>query len=353
MSACGFSLDNGLPGALKKFAFENRFPLSATFELTPLCNFSCVMCYVHLTKEQMKSRGEMLTAEQWIDIAKQAKDMGTLYVTLTGGEPFVRPDFWDIYSELNKMGFLISVLSNGSLIDESVMEKFNEYGKPYLMKLSLYGASNETYSKVCGCPDGFERVEKAVKLIKNAGIPLMLTGTVVRENSEDLNKLYEKAREWNVPFQHTVTVVKSARGAVNSAAESRFTFDEFLDEMTLEKLEKNKFPPLKSPFAWCSSYGCSFWLTWNGHVQLCSFMNGPYATLENGLTDAWTELNFKLDNLKSPQECKECRYAEFCQRCPGMLCGESGDAEKISEDICNIAKKLYYAHKKLIQEEQT
>lgn len=352
MSVCSLALNDGLPSALKDYAFRNRFPLSATFELTPLCNFSCVMCYVHLTPEQMKEQGKMLTAQEWIELAKQAKEMGTLYLTLTGGEPFTRPDFWEIYSRLNEMGFLISVLSNGYMIDEDIIQKFREYGMPYMMKLSVYGASDKTYLKTCGVADGYTKFEKALALIKEAEIPVAVTATLVRENADDLPKLSATAKKWNVPFTHTLTVVKSARGAVNSAETSRIPFDEFVDGMSLEKLERNKFPPLKTPFAWCSSYGTSAWITWNGKVQLCSFMNAPCSTLEHGLESAWRELNEKLDSLKSPPECAECEYSEFCQRCPGILCGESGNAEKIDAALCNTAKRLYEAYKKLTKEEQ-
>lgn len=352
MSACDLSLNDALPSVLKEYAFRNRFPLSATFELTPLCNFSCVMCYVHLNSEQMKAQGKLLSAQEWIELAKQAKELGTLYISLTGGEPFTRPDFWEIYSQLNKMGFLISVLSNGYLIDESVIEKFREYGMPYTMKLSVYGASDETYLKTCGVADGYTRFEKALALIKEAKIPVAVTATLVRENADDLPKLSAAARRWNVPFTHTVTVVKSARGAVNSAETSRIPFDEFVDSMTLEKLERNKFPPLKTPFAWCSSYGTSVWITWNGNAQLCSFMNAPCVTVTKGLENAWKELYTKLEKIKSPPECAECEYAEFCQRCPGILCGESGNAEKIDTALCNTAKRLYEAYKKLTKEEQ-
>ncbi len=348
MSGCDISIN--LPLELKKYAQQNRIPLTATFELTPFCNFSCVMCYVRLSEEQAKKQGEMLSAEQWINIAQQAHAMGTMYISLTGGEPMSRPDFWEIYSKLNEMGFLISILSNGSLIDEKAMDNFRKFGMPYLVKLSLYGASDETYNKICGTKNGFTKVSKAVRLLKEAEVALVMTGTIVRENAADLQQMYEISRKWNVPFQHTVTVVKSARGAVNSADASRFPFEEFIDELDIEQLEKNKFPMLESPFAWCSSYGSSFWMTWNGHLQLCSFMNGPYATLDNGLEDAWTELGKKLDELKNPKECKNCEYSVFCQRCPGVLCGESGDPEKTTTEFCKTAERLYYAYKKLKKE---
>ena len=351
MNNCSQEFADKFPYVVKEYAKEHRIPVSATIELTPFCNFSCVMCYVRLNCEQAKKQGKLMTKEQILSIASQAKEMGTLYLTLTGGEPFVRPDFWEIYSELNKMGFLISILSNGSLIDESVMEKFSEYGMPYSVKLTLYGASNETYAKVCGSFEGFTKIEKAVKLLKAKGVPLILTSTVVKENAEDLIEMYKIAKEWKVPFSHTASVVKSARGSENSAEVSRFNFEDFIGNLTLEQLEKNKMPKKNTPFAWCSNYRSSFWLTWNGHLQLCSFMNGTYAEIKKDLKSAWAELNEKLDALKDPEECRNCEYSEFCQRCPGMMCAESGDAEKISHSVCNTAKAIYTLYKRKLEEE--
>lgn len=342
--------ENNFPYIIKEYAKEHKIPVSATIELTPFCNFSCVMCYVRLTVEQAKKQGELLSKEQILSVARQAKDMGTLYLTLTGGEPLTRPDFWEIYSELNKMGFLISILTNGSLIDETAMAKFEEYGMPYSVKITLYGASDDTYKKVCNSDCGFTKAEKAVKLLKSAGAPLYLTATIVRENAEDLPLMYKLAREWSVPFVHTASVVKSARGAENSAGTSRFVFEEFAEKLTLEQLEKNKIPKKDSPFAWCSNYKTSFWLTWNGHLQLCAFMNGPYAEIKTDLKSAWNELNEKLNALKDPDECSNCEYSEFCQRCPGMMCAESGNAEKTSDSVCNTAKCLYTLYKRKLEE---
>jgi len=345
MNNCEQPFEQKFPYIIGEYAKENKIPISATIELTPFCNFSCLMCYVRLTKEQAEQQGELLTKERILSIAQQAKDMGTLYLTLTGGEPLARPDFWEIYSELNKMGFLISIMSNGSLIDDDTMKKFDEYGMPYYVKLTLYGASNDTYKKVCKIEKGFTKIENAVTLLKRFKVPFNLSATIVRENADDLVEMYKIAKEWGVPLQHTVSVVKSARGATNSAETSRFAFEEFVDSLTREQLEKNKLPKKDSAFSWCASYGKSFWLTWNGHLQLCSFMNGPYVKIGTDLNAAWLELNEMLNSLKEPKECENCEYSEFCQRCPGLLCSESGSAEKISESVCNTAKALYEAYK--------
>ena len=123
MNNCGLPFEYEYPYLVGPYAKEHKIPVALTLELTPFCNFSCVMCYVRLSEKQARVYGSMMTAEQILDIAEQAKECGTIYLCLTGGEPLSRPDFWDIYKELNKMGFVISLLSNGSLIDEKAIEK--------------------------------------------------------------------------------------------------------------------------------------------------------------------------------------------------------------------------------------
>ena len=339
-------------GELQTWARNHEMPFSGTFELTPFCNFRCVMCYVRLDKEQADRQGKLLSAEAWIDIARQAKEMGMLNLCLTGGEPLTHPQFWEIYSELNKMGFLITILSNGYLIDEGVIAKFKEYGAPYCIKLTLYGASDETYLRTCHCKDGFTKVARATELLREAGIPFKMTSTIVKENAEDLQQIYRFARERKIPMQHTISVVKSARGAVNTAEESRFALCDFPEELSREILERNKCPDPSSLFAWCSSYGSSFWVTWNGHVQLCAFMSKPFVPCSGDFARDWAGLNEKLRNLRGPRECVDCTWRAFCQRCPGILCGESGDPEKVDPSLCDASRRLYQLYTAKLQEEE-
>ncbi len=337
---------------LGNWARVSKIPLNTTFELTPFCNFSCVMCYIRLNKDMAQQQGKMLTADQWLDIARQAKEAGTLHLTLTGGEPMTHPDFWKIYGELNKMGFLIYILSNGSLIDQQAIENFRIYGMPHLVKLTVYGASDETYKKICASDDGFTRVSKAVDLLKNAGVPVKLTSTIVKENACDLQQIYAFAREKGLSMQHTISVHKSSRGSVNSVETSRFEFADFPEEVTLEALENSKFPPVDSPFAWCASKGGSLVVTWHGHFQLCTTLSEPFVQYSGDFLSDFRKLNDMLDNIKSPDECQTCQWKEFCQRCPGILCSESGHPEKTDKDFCLMAKRLQDLYLKKKEETQ-
>ena len=99
-------------------------PVSGSFELTARCNFNCPMCYVHLTQEQVDACGRELTASQWLEIAREARDRGMLYVLLTGGEPLMRKDFFEIYRGMKELGLVVSVNSNGSMIRGEILEQF-------------------------------------------------------------------------------------------------------------------------------------------------------------------------------------------------------------------------------------
>lgn len=330
---------------LEQNAYQNFIPLRGNFELTARCNFNCNMCYIHLGEEQIQKQGRELTNEEWLEIARQAKEAGMLYLTLTGGEVFTRPKFKELYLALSEMGFLIQILSNGYLIDEKVMWWLGEV-PPYAMRFTLYGATNETYEQVCGVKDGFDRVSHAIDLVKKAKIPFYLVSTIVKENVHELADMQKLAQEKKIEFRATPSVVKAVRGATQNAEAHR------LDILTgcTEKMEQLKksgadrlYGHIENLLDVCGSYRKSFWLTWNGKLQLCSFMNQPAVPLTEGqgFYDAWKMLLEQLEQIRMPKKCKDCQYEGFCARCPGALCAECGDYSSVNDEFCNNAKRLY------------
>lgn len=99
-------------------AFQKGIPLNASLELLPLCNMNCQMCYVRLDSEEMKQKDRLRTAEEWFDLARQMKEAGILFVMLTGGEPLLYPDFKKVYLGLRSLGMIVTVNTNGTLLDE-------------------------------------------------------------------------------------------------------------------------------------------------------------------------------------------------------------------------------------------
>ena len=148
-----------------------RYPLSGTFEITARCNLSCEMCYVRIDHKRMKELGgKERTTEEWIDMARQARDAGTISLLLTGGEPMLRPDFCEIYEEIAKMGFILTLYTNATMITPEIMKVLKKY-PPHIIGITIYGASEDTYRRVCGNGEAYNRmldgVQQLLKLSSN------------------------------------------------------------------------------------------------------------------------------------------------------------------------------------------
>ena len=333
------NMDNFMQ-TLEQTAYRDCIPLKGMFELTARCNFNCNMCYVHLNEEQIQKQGRELTNEEWLDIARQAKEAGLLYLTLTGGEVFVRPGFRELYEELSKMGFLIQIFSNGYCVDEKVME-WLEQTPPYSLRFTLYGASDETYEKVCGIKNGFTRVSHAIDLVRKINIPFYMVSTLVKENQQDFEAMCKFAHEKQVFFQATSAVVKSIRGVDRDIEAHRIEIEPIEGKNIIES------PQLGNLLSVCGKYRIGFYITWNGNIMLCGFMKEPAVSLlQNSFEKSWSKLLSELNEIKMPKECNDCKYSSFCSRCPGILAAECGNCNQVDEAFCERAKKLYYAYYK-------
>ena len=103
-----------------KDAKQTKSPVIGQFELTPRCNLDCKMCYVH-NQDSNKLAKQELSTEKWKEIFDQAFDAGLMFATLTGGECTLRNDFKELYLYLWYKGVSITVLTNGTLIDDSFL----------------------------------------------------------------------------------------------------------------------------------------------------------------------------------------------------------------------------------------
>ena len=94
-----------------------RQPAHGAFELTSRCNLSCRMCYIrHAPGDPTKE----LPASTWLDLARQAVANGMVFLLLTGGEVFLRRDFFEIYEPLTRMGLVLALFTNGTLITPDI-----------------------------------------------------------------------------------------------------------------------------------------------------------------------------------------------------------------------------------------
>lgn len=342
-------------------AARNRVPLSGSFELTPVCNMDCRMCYVRMSKQQQEAVRPLHTAEEWLSLGEEAKKHGMLYLLLTGGEPFSRPDFREILAGLHKMGFIISINSNGTLIDEKVVEWLKET-PPVRINITLYGASDATYERLCRNPKGFTQVTKAIRLLKEAGITVKLNCSLTPYNAEDLEKIIAFAKQEQLIIQPTSYMFPPLRRDVSKVGQNdRFTPeeaayysakieslmngpDDFLERMKTKDLSLPADPgedclDTEGEGIRCRAGKCSFWVTWDGRLLPCGMLpgEGVEEVFRIGFEEAWKRASREACAIRLPVKCKECGIKNQCRACAAMVLTESGDFHTVPEYRCKMA----------------
>lgn len=347
-------------------AARGGIPLSGTFELTPMCNFSCRMCYVRKTAEEVhRSERSMMRLEEWLRIAGQAREAGMLYLLLTGGEPLVWPDFWPLYERLVEMGFLVSVNTNGSLIDAEALEHLKAF-PPRRLNITLYGASDETYGLLCQAKDAFSRVKDALLNLKAAGIPVRLNCSLTPYNVADLEKIVAFAKEHDFYLEATTYMFPPLRrDAAMVGQNDRFTPEEAaFFRLKLARLQQGEEEYLKYLKYICKTMGfpagldegctdagdgrilcragrAAFWVTWDGWLMPCGMMMEPKLEMAGrSFAKAWEELAQVASGIRLSGLCKNCRNRMVCHSCAAMAQTESGKLSGVPLYLCRMAEEM-------------
>lgn len=356
------------PGLLTYLHERGRrlgLPIAGTFELTARCNFNCKMCYVRLSQEEVRSRGREMTAEEWIALGEAAVKAGTVFLLLTGGEPTLRPDFPQIYRALHKMGLMISVNSNGYLIDGKTVELFCSE-TPTRVNISLYGTSDETYRRLCGVC-AYDRIVENIRALRAAGVEVKLNLSLTPDNTDEMEEIVKQARTMGAQVQASPYMFPPIRRDPNSIGENfRMSAEqagEFQARFNLLTMSREQFCLLafrmsrgsaQSDTALCEgspgkAMACragssSFWLTWDGQMLPCGQMRGPAADVKAlGFDAAWHATRRASEAIRLPKECADCTLNFLCHACAAMCCAETGRFDGKPEYLCRL-NRSYLEH---------
>lgn len=347
---------NAAERILIECARTKRIPLIACFELLPLCNMNCDMCYVRLSRDETERQGGLYSADKWIDIARQMKDMGLLTLQLTGGEPLLFPEFKRLYLELKKMGLMLTINTNGTLINEKWADFFAK-NPPRRFSITLYGADEKAYTELCHYPGGFAQTLRAVRLLRQRGLEVKLNYTVTRTNADDLWHVFEIAEEMNVPinvasyvmpvsrersqpFDRQMRLLPQEAGRLNAIAYARAVGRiAFLNEAQRQLWSaKNLLPG--EPRMTCQAGRCSVMVNWQGMMRPCIMLDQPSVSLhETDAHTAWKQITEYVDIVRTSSQCASCALRLTCPACAASALAETGNYDGTPEYICRYTQQ--------------
>lgn len=357
-------------------AKKMRTPAHGSIELLPLCNMNCDMCYVRLSREEMEKKGRLRTADEWLGVARQMKEAGVLFLLLTGGEPLLYPDFCRLYLELRKLGMILTMNTNGTLIDEKMAAFLGKY-KPRRVNVTLYGTDDESYGKLCHYPDGFQKTIQGIRLLRKYGVDVKVGCSLAKANREDLDRILDIGEELDVPVRVDTYMMPATRerelpykrqsrldpeeaAAARVHALKREMGTELFAGYVKASVERADVPQMtsdQSRHIACMAGQCSFSVNWQGKLQPCVILDQPAADVfEMGFQSAWEHVVKETDGILLSSKCSSCRIRHLCRTCAASAIFESGSYDGVPEYMCRYAEetlRILQQEWERIQDEQS
>ena len=343
---------NDFSGYLEARAREQGVPMRGQFELTPLCNLSCKMCYVHLNPAQMEGNG-LLSVEQWKDLMRQAYDAGMISATLTGGECLTYPGFEELYLYLQSLGCVVDVLTNGILLTEEKVRFFQEH-PPSSIQVTLYGADDEAYERVTGrraCGTVVENIRRVIE----ADLPLILT--VTPSNSlgdgvfETIRLAYSLTK--NVFVNTSLFTPPGENGRTGEEEDPDvqmyariLRYQKVLRGIEVNERPESELPPAGGACTDCEFRGLScgggrsgFVINWKGEMLICNRMEPKSFPFKDGFAAAWQSIHHAAVNWPRAAACRGCPYEKDCGICAAEALKYAPPGEK-PEALCRRTRYL-------------
>lgn len=323
-----------------------RRPLFGHWELTFNCNLKCLHCYVARNEDRQE-----LTFPEISRILDQLRDAGCLWLCLTGGEPLTRADFLEIYTFAKKKGFLINILTNGTLITPQIADYLKEY-PPFLIEITLNGITAETYEAITGITGSFKRCMNGIRLIKERNLPLVIKANGMTVNKNEILAIKEFVKEQGAHFKFDSVILCRLDGS-REPRKFRLSPEQVAEvehgdpEMLRQWQECFKAESIIHSFNNNELFRCdagkySFYIDPYGKLILCQAMRSPnYDLTKDRFEDGFYNFFPKMlsAKYKTDSPCKDCDLYHICRQCPGRAQLENGDPELPVEYFCRLAHK--------------
>lgn len=313
-------------------------PVDCHWDVTHRCNLACRHCYL-----PQREREKGLDTRQAISIMDELCAGGCLYLTLSGGEPFTREDFLDIYSAAREKGFLITLFTNGTLITEDAAMRL-ERQKPVMIEITVHSLREEVFDAITQVRGSFEACMRGIRLLHSRGLPLVLKVVGMNDNADEICRIKEFALSMDgVQFKFDPLVLPrhdlSREPCAYRIEPAKIAKIEQSDE-DMRAQWRRYLESDRCDGSLCAAGVTSFYLDPHGRVRLCPHMIRPSydltgGTLNEGVFPFLRETRKRL--FTRPSECRDCEAADFCSQCPARALLESGNPGRPAEYLCRLA----------------
>ena len=277
-------------------------PWAINLELTRRCNLSCVHCYCTPTASPELDTGEICCVLD--DLAA----LGAMELTLTGGEPLLRRDFFDILEHaVMRCGYSVKLFSNLNLLDDSSAGRLSECPLNRV-ETTLLGPDACLHDRLSGVPGSFDATINAIGLLKDRGIRITAKTVLMKANHDRLDEIYTLASELGIGMRHDATLFIRTDGGRRPLG------------LSITDREMRRYHR-KTSYSTCNAARSVMSIDADGSVRPC----GPFPLAagncrEQSIADIWyrSPLMNQVRSLTAA-EYRACRGCSLEIRCGGCI----------------------------------
>jgi MoaA/NifB/PqqE/SkfB family radical SAM enzyme len=323
-------------------ALDLGVPISVHMDLTYRCNERCVHCYL-----DHDDRGEM-TTEEIKGILDQMAEAGVFFLTLSGGEPLMRKDFFEIVAYARSLMFNVKVKTNGILIGEKEAARLRDLGVENL-QISVYSHRAEVHDGITKVKGSLERTKRAVRFLRSQGLKITIANVLMNGNLGDQAGVKALAAELDCIYTLDPTITPHIDGDM-SLLKLRIPTHELEKVMHSAELVGDKVEEYCAPSSTadadvldetpCSAGHTACYISPYADVFPCVQFPLPTGNLrQEKFLAIWNDSpvmnEVRSIRLKDLSTCSSCGHVGGCTRCPGLAYMEgnmrgpsSADCEK-------------------------
>ncbi|HWN68824.1 MAG TPA: radical SAM protein, partial [Haliangium sp.] len=351
-------LHRGAADVLAEMARRQNRPVTVTFQVTDRCNYDCVHCY------QAQAAEPELGFDEIARILRELADFGVLFLTLMGGELFMRRDADDILRLAHELGFAIKLLTTGHHVHDRRADLIASL-RPIQVDMSMYAATPHRHDQVTRHEGSWERTYAAARRLIERRVPVLLKAPVMESNASELGALARLARSLGaetsfdakltgkedtdqqpVALRMRASTLRAfygggtgcASGDADGAGENGIA--DFLAETYAGHDPATELRPLHHTPCRAGQQAVS--INPQGKVWPCNALPIECGDLRaQSFAEIWGGSR-PLDEVRTLRwaeiaECNACRLRAYCQRCHGMALLEQGELRGPSLEACRHA----------------
>lgn len=295
-------------------------PFEIVIELTYKCNLRCIHCYA----EAGVDRKEIMPTDKVCYLLDTFSDLGTRIVEFTGGEPLLHPDIDKILEKALRLFDLVSVLTNGTLITDRIIDIARKFRDKILFSITVYSYRPDVHDTITGVKGSFSKTIENIKLLVDERIPVRASVVITHINSEDVYKTIEFLYNIGVKTITYSPTLPIGRGS---------SLEQYLNKLDMKTLSKQIENAVRDfgdrlqilpeeVLKFVIEHGCGTgWRTLIidplGNVKLCIFGGPVFGNVFNDGIYEVLKKTSKMYTIPPPSEktCGKCEYLNFCKGC--------------------------------------